>query len=324
VRRHPANPILTRADVPDVPPLVVDPSSVFNPGATSLGGRIHLLLRVQTRGRETVLMPATSDDGVAFEIQPRVVTIEGMGEVGETIHHVYDPRLTAIGDEVYAVLAVDTDRGCRLAVARATARDLAAFELVSFDASGDTRNGVLFPAKVGGRYVRLERPNRKANFLSPADGDEMIFAASDDLVSWQPVGPVMRGRPRSWDERIGSGPPPVRVADGWLHVYHGVATHFASGGGIYQAGAVLLDADDPTRVIARTRRNVLEPREPYETVGQVPNVVFPSGMVVEGVEGDAVAPPEARVLLYYGAADTSVALATCAIRDLLAACREDA
>ena len=131
----------------------------------------------------------------------------------------------------------------------------------------------------------------------------------------------MRGRWRSWDERIGSGPPPVRVAEGWLHLYHGVATHLA--GGVYQAGAVLLDADDPTQVRARTRRNLLEPREPYEMVGQVPNVVFPGGWVIDGVTADEVASHEARVRVYYGAADTCVALAETTIEDLLRACRED-
>lgn len=322
MRRYVNGPILTRRDIPDVPPGLVDATSVFNPGAVHWRGRTVLLLRVQTRGRESLLMVAESLSGIHFEVRPRVVEIAGLeAAAGGRIHHVYDPRLTAVGDDVYVVFAVDLDRDCRLGIART--RDFERFELVSFDPAGDTRNGVLFPARVGGRWLRLQRPNRKAYAGSPSNGDEMVLAASDDLVAWSEVGPVMRGRPRSWDERIGSGPPPVRVAEGWLHVYHGVATHFASGGGVYQAGAVLLDADDPTRVLARTRRNILEPREPYELIGQVPGVVFPSGMVVEGVEADAVAPPEALVRLYYGAADTSVGLATTTVGALCRACRED-
>jgi len=105
-------------------------------------------------------------------------------------------------------------------------------------------------------------------------------------------------------------------------VYHGIATHFAAAS-IYQAGVALLDLEDPTRVIARTRRNVLEPREPWELIGQVPNVVFPSGWVVDGAPADEVARPDARVRLYYGAADTCVGLVETTVADLLRACHED-
>jgi predicted GH43/DUF377 family glycosyl hydrolase len=99
-----------------------------------------------------------------------------------------------------------------------------------------------------------------------------------------------------------------------------VATHFASVN-ISQAGVALLDLADPARVIARGRYNILEPREPYECVGQVPNVVFPTGLVTQRVDPDGCAPAEARVHLYYGAADTVVCLATATIGGLLDACR---
>ena len=91
---------------------------------------------------------------------------------------------------------------------------------------------------------------------------------------------------------------------------------------VYQMGAAVLDADDPSRVLARTRRNLLEPREPYELTGQVPNVVFPSGWIVEGVSGDEIAEDDALVRIYYGAADTCVGLAETTIGELIAACEE--
>jgi beta-1,4-mannooligosaccharide/beta-1,4-mannosyl-N-acetylglucosamine phosphorylase len=311
VHRSSLNPILTRHDIPDVPPDVVDVSSVFNPGAIRMDDRIVLLLRVQTRGRQTVLMVAHSNDGEHFEVQPDLVSIDGMENVEETIHHVYDPRLTRIDDIVYVMFAADTDHGCKLGIARST--DLRHFELVSLG-DDDSRNGVLFPQRLGGRYLRLERPNR-VKVGSVATGDQIVLAESDDLIAWRTVGPVMSGRPHAWDELIGSGPPPVLTSEGWLHVYHGVATHFASSN-IYQAGVVLLDRDDPSRVIGRGRQNILEPREPYELTGQVPNVVFPSGMIIDGNSRDAV------VRLYYGAADTAVGLATTTIGALLDACRQ--
>lgn len=318
LKRSSANPILTRRDIPDVPPVAVDVSSVFNPGAIYWRGRHHLLLRVQTRGRETLLMIADSADGERFTVRPRIVKIAGIETVGATIHHVYDPRLTAIDDCVYVVFAADTDNGCRLGIARTS--DFESFELVSYGAESDVRNGVLFPEKIAGRYARLERPNRVALESGVTTGSEIVLAASDDLVHWETIGPVMQGRWHYWDELIGSGPPPVKTRDGWLHVYHGVATHLNAG--IYQAGVVLLDLDDPTRVIARGRNNILEPREPYEHVGQVPNVVFPSGMIVDGVDDRGFAGDDCIVRLYYGAADTVVGLATATIGELLAACHE--
>jgi len=112
----------------------------------------------------------------------------------------------------------------------------------------------------------------------------------------------------------------VKTREGWLLVYHGIATHLA-GACIYQAGAALLDLEDPTRVLARTRDNILEPRELWETTGQVPNVVFPSGMVVEELDSEGFATPASRTLVFYGAADTCVGAATATISELLEACR---
>ncbi|MHC4470949.1 MAG: glycoside hydrolase family 130 protein [Planctomycetota bacterium] len=299
MRRSEKSPILTREDVPDFPGSFTDPTSVMNPGAVLDGDVYRLMLRVQARSRETFLVMADSADGVRFTVSDRLVSL---GEVDA--YHVYDPRITRLDEAFYVVFAADVDEGCRLGVSRTV--DFESFDLLGLGPP-DARNGVLFPEKVGGRYVRLERPNSTG-----MSGDEIWLAESDDLAVWRPVAPVMCGRPHYWDELIGSGPPPVRTSEGWLGVYHGIATH-GSLGSIYQAGAVLLDLEDPTRVIARTRQNILEPREPYELTGQVPNVVFPSGMIVE---------EDGTVLVYYGAADTCVGLAVTTVEELIEACHE--
>lgn len=315
--RNAKNPIIARTDIPDVPPEIVDVTSVFNPGAVMLDGCHVLLLRVQTRARETRFMVARSDDGETFRIEPRVVPVNGLPRTYGTVHHIYDPRITAIGDDVIVILAMDTDRGCRLGVARTS--NLETLELIGVASEDDSRNGVLFPERVGGRYLMLDRPNTEVGERRPPSGREIRLSESDDLTSWRVVGPVMSGRPRRWDERIGSGPPPVKTRAGWLHVYHGVATHFESVN-VYQAGAVVLDLEDPSRVVARTRGNILEPRELCELVGQVPNVVFPSGLVVEGRREAGFAEARGTVSLYYGAADTSVCVATSTVERLIAAC----
>jgi beta-1,4-mannooligosaccharide/beta-1,4-mannosyl-N-acetylglucosamine phosphorylase len=315
--RSPRNPILTRADIPAVLPDFADVSSVFNPGAIRFGGRTLLMLRVQSRGRRTALVMAESEDGVRFSVAREAVRFRGIERAGEKLHHLYDPRLTRLGDTVYIVFAADTETGCKLGIGSTT--DFRTFDFIGLGAHPDIRNGVLFPEKMGGRFVRLDRPNRSALEGGVTSGDEIWFSSSEDLVAWTPEHVVMGGRWHYWDERIGSGPPPVKTRQGWLHVYHGIATHFAAAS-IYQVGAVLLDLDEPWKVLARSWNNLLEPREPYEMVGQVPNVVFPGGMVVEEHDAEGYALPESPVHLYYGAADTCVGLATTTVADLVRAC----
>lgn len=319
MRRHPANPILTRADIPDVPPLLTDATSVFNPGAVRAGDRTVLLLRVQARSRETFTMVADSADGARFDVRPEIVELKGLDRLEEKVHHVYDPRITRLEGAFYVMFAMDMDAGCGLGLVRT--EDFRDFRFLGPVSSGDVRNGVLFPEKVGGRYLRLERPNKARLAGGPTTGTEIWLAESDDLLRWRARGPVMAGRPHYWDEIIGSGPPPVKTRRGWLHVYHGVATHFASAN-IYQAGVALLDLADPSKLLGRSRGNILEPREPYELVGQVPNVVFPSGMVVEEVDADGFALPASPVRIYYGAADTAVGLALTTVGELLEAASE--
>jgi beta-1,4-mannooligosaccharide/beta-1,4-mannosyl-N-acetylglucosamine phosphorylase len=319
MRRHPANPILTRADIPDVPPLLPDATSVFNPGAVRAGGRYVLMLRVQARSRETFMMVAESDDGVRFGVRPEIVGFKGLEKVREKVYHAYDPRLTALEGVYYVMFAMDMDRGCGLGLARTG--DLREFEFLGLVSSDDVRNGVLFPEKVGGLYLRLERPNKARPEGGPTTGSEIWLAGSDDLLAWRRLGPVMGGRFHYWDEFIGSGPPPVKTRRGWLHVYHGVATHFGSAN-IYQAGVALLDLADPGRLLGRSRGNILEPRETYELAGQVPNVVFPSGLVIEEVDAEGFARESSPVKVYYGAADTVVGLAETTVAELLAAASE--
>lgn len=312
------NPVISREDLPPAGPRATDVSAVFNPGACRFRDRDLLLLRVQNRGRETMLWPAWSDDGGRrWRPDPEPVELAGLDAVPGEVHHVYDPRLTVLDDTIGGLVAIDVDDTCRLGLIRSD--DGAAWRCEGLVSGPDVRNGVLFPEKIGGRWLRLERPNRVREEGGPATGDAIVLAESDDLMRWREVGEVMRGRPRRWDELIGSGPPPLKTRAGWLHVYHGVATHFAAAN-IYQAGVALLDLEDPSRLLARGTQNVLEPRAGYETHGQVPNVVFPSGLIPDLVDDEGFAPVDTPVTVYYGAADTCVAAARATVGELLAAC----
>lgn len=316
MKRNSKNPIITRSDVPDVPPRLVDVSSVFNPGAVKFNERYILFLRVQNRGRETFILKAESKNGVDFKVDKKVLEFKGLEKVKEKIYHIYDTRITRIDNEYFIMFAIDMDCGCKLGLAKTSNFDI--YEFLGIVSEDDVRNGVLFPEKVNGKYLRFDRPNKVQLEGGPSSGNTICLSESDDLLKWKTVKPVMSGRFHYWDENIGSGPPPVKTKRGWLHIYHGVATHFASSN-IYQAGVAIHGLNDPSVVISRGKYNILEPRELYELTGQVPNVVFPSGMIVEEYDEEGFAILESKVLIYYGAADTVVCLAESTVRELIEA-----
>ncbi|MEI6695801.1 MAG: glycoside hydrolase family 130 protein [Bacteroidota bacterium] len=314
MKRHPLSPILTRADIPDIYPQLVDATSVFNPGAIKFEDKYLLMLRVQSRSRETFMVMAESENGIDFKVENKIVDFKGIEKVKEKIYHIYDARISKIEGVYYIMFAMDMDGGCQLGLGKTL--DFKSFEFMGLTSNEDIRNGVLFPEKVNGNYLRMDRPNRSRHDNGTTSGSTIWLSKSDDLLNWEPLAPLIDGRFHYWDEFIGSGPPPVKTRKGWLHIYHGVAGHFGSSN-IYQAGVMLLDLNDPSKVISRSWCNILEPRELYELTGQVPNVVFPSGMIVMKYDKEGYALPESEVYVYYGAADTSVGLAVTTINELL-------
>jgi len=317
MRRSDQNPLITRLDIRCPLPELTDVTSVFNPGAIRIDDQTRLLLRVQNRGRETFLLRADSVGNDNFEFASSPAEVSGIDALERRIFHIYDPRIVVIENSMYISLAVDTDEGCYAIVTKSN--DLQSLEYIGRMWSGEARNGVLFPERVNGRYLGLVRPNTASKSDEPASGSTIFLVESEDLCNWHSVGPVMQGRPHYWDELIGSGPPPIKTRQGWLHIYHGVATHFSSVN-IYQAGVCLLDLKDPSQVLSRGRYNILEPREPYELVGQVPNVVFPTGAIVQQFDSEGFAEEPSPVDIYYGAADTVVAKATTSVRELIDHC----
>jgi predicted GH43/DUF377 family glycosyl hydrolase len=173
-------------------------------------------------------------------------------------------------------------------------------------------NVMLFPEKIGGRYAMIHRPSGyptgNAQCLSRplSERPGMSICFSDDLVHWVDDRPLA-GCVYDWEKiKIGGSAPPIRTESGWLTLYHAVEdnpeTEFT-----YRVGLMLLDLDDATRVIARCPEPILEPEESWELEGTVPNVVFPNAAVVIGDD----------VFVYYGGADTVVAVATAPLGELL-------
>jgi len=317
MKRHAANPILTRRDLASPHPALQDVSSVFNPGGIRFEGSFLLLLRVQNRARETFLLKAVSEDGITFALDPEPIPIRGLEACPHRIYHIYDPRITELEGSYHVICALDTDRGCFLGWF--TTFDFASLDFRGLVSEPGVRNGILFPERFDGHYLRFERPN---NFSGPdgvKTGSAIICSRSLDLVNWDLIGEIFSGRPHYWDELIGSGPPPIRIEEGWLHIYHGVATHFASAN-IYQLGVSLQDAREPWITLARGRYNILEPRELYELIGQVPNVVFATAALPLRTDERGYALPESEIYIYYGAADSCVCLAQTSPRELLEHC----
>jgi predicted GH43/DUF377 family glycosyl hydrolase len=187
----------------------------------------------------------------------------------------------------------------------ATTEDFTTVERYGVVRQPEDKNAALLPHRIDGRWVLLHRP------ITQYGGrhGEIVLSRSDDLVSWSAPEQVLQPRAGAWWDslRIGIGPPPLRTEHGWLLVYHGVKETVA--GGIYRVGLALLDLDEPTRVVRRLSTWVLSPLEPYERTGDVPNVVFPCGLLHDAASDE--------VRLYYGAADSSICLATSRLADLL-------
>jgi polysaccharide biosynthesis protein PslF len=242
------------------------------------------------------LRVARSSDGIHFAIDPNP-TITPSNRLEE--YGVEDARVTKI-DEIFHITYVSVSR-LGIATSRLTTTDFVEFEHQGVMMHPDQKDVVLFPERVNGQYLALTRP-------MPGSFGRVLgiwLAESEDLVHWGHHRPVALPRSGMWDEmRIGASCVPIRVDGGWLELYHG-----SDRSNRYGMGALLLDAEDPSRVIARTTRPLLVPEAPYEHDGFLHDIVFPSGHVM--LDDD-------RIRVYYGAADTSLAATDLVIADVLA------
>jgi predicted GH43/DUF377 family glycosyl hydrolase/glycosyltransferase involved in cell wall biosynthesis len=243
------------------------------------------------------LRVARSTDGApfAFDPEPAVVPSTKLEEYG-----VEDPRITQI-DGVYHVTYVAVSR-LGIVTCRLTTTDFRTFERHGAMLHPDQKDVVLFPEKVAGRYLAYTRP-------MPGSFGRVLglwMAESDDLIHWGNHRPVALPRAGMWDEmRIGASLTPIRVEGGWLELYHG-----ADRSNRYGMGALLVDAEDPGRVLARTSRPIMVPEAEYEKDGFLHDVVFPSGHVALG---------DGRIRFFYGAADAALCAADVALDDVMAA-----
>ncbi len=293
--RQGEGPLLTPGDMP------CEANAVLNPGAAEINGEVLLLLRVESKDGRSHIRVARSANGVDNWRFSDVPLLEpGLPDFPYEAWGCEDARVTRTGKDEWAI-AYTAYSSKGPVIALATTSDLEQVNRLGPAFLPGNKDAVLFPTTFNGEYFLLHRPD--------IGGEEDIWYASthDHLVRWSQPGLLMERRVGPyWDgERIGAGCPPIRSPEGWLLIYHG--TKAMGHQSLYRLGVALLDLDDPTQVIARAGDWVFAPDADYEQRGLMPGVVFTCGALLRGEE----------IWMYYGAADTCVALAIGKIDPLL-------
>jgi len=296
--RHRGNPLLTAADWPY--PI----NTVFNAGATRLSdGTTLLLCRVEDRRGHSHLCAARSHNGIdTWEIDPQPTLVPDVERHPEEIWGIEDPRITFVPElKKYAIAYTSYSRGGP-GVSLALTEDFKTFERLGVVMSPEDKDAALMPHKIGGYWAMIHRP-------MTVFGAHIWISYSPDLRHWGSHKMIMQARRGGWWDanKIGLSPPPIETSKGWLMIYHGVRQ--TPSGCLYRLGLALFDRETPERCLRRGDTWIFGPGEPYEREGDVGNVVFPCGYTV--------APDGDTVNLYYGAADTCVALAIGSIHRML-------
>ena len=314
ITRHPDNPLLTADDIPYPATLV------FNAAVVKWRGRYVMAFRndygqIKGGGGDgTVIGLAWSDDGIAWTPEPEPLN----ADPDHPLHFISDPRLTVVDGRAYLTYACfPRMRGICGGVA--VSDDLKHWEVLGISAP-DNRNMVIFPERIDGKLWRLERPF--AGYGRPGDRFDTWIAASPDDRYWGDRKLLLTCDDVPWcNEKIGPAAPPLKTDRGWLTLFHAVDIDPSRAWGWegtwtkrYTVGVMLLDLNDPTRIIGLCKKPLMVPEDgyPYEVNGYRDHVIFPCANILED---------DGTVRIYYGASDTVVALATAPLDDLLALCQ---
>lgn len=295
--RHEANPVLTAAQFPQMV------NAVFNPGAVAFDGETLLLVRVEDRSGLSRLVVVTSRDGYGeWVVHPDRELAPDLDRFEEH-WGIEDPRITRVGDEYFIVYTGFSSGGPLVCLA--TTRDFVHFERRGVLLSPEDKDAAIFPTTFDGRWALIHRPAPAMSGI----GAHIWMSFSPDLRHFGDARILLPARKGGWWDanKVGLGPPPLLTPAGWLLCYHGVRT--TASGSIYRLGLALLHRDDPRRVVARGNEWFFGPAAPYERAGDVPDVVFPCGWILDD-DGDTL-----RV--YYGAADSTVCVATASMGALV-------
>lgn len=338
-RRNINNPILRPVDVqPSMEGMKIE--CLLNPGVFRFDNKTWLLLRVAERPEQKagqISFPVLKDDGVEIlhfreddpnldATDPRVISYNGKHFLTTLSHlrlvcsadgiHFYEPegyapifgkgsqesfgiedcRVSTMEDGYHLSYTKVSPEG--VGVGYIFTRNWKEFERRGMIFSPHNKDCAIFEEKLNNKYYALHRPS------SPEIGGNYIWLSeSPDMLHWGNHKCIATTRENSWDSaRVGAGAAPIRTTKGWLEIYHG-ATHDNR----YCLGALLLDIDDPSRVIARSEQPIMEPTADYEKTGFFGNVVFTNGHLVNGD----------TLTIYYGASDEVICMAEFSISEIL-------
>lgn len=315
IKRYTGNPVLSPKDIPYAADLI------FNAAVTKYKGKYVMIFRndygyTEGRFKGTNLGIAFSGDGLKWDVRSRpFYTMEMLND--PEIKRFYDPRLTVLDGRCYMCFAVDTKHGLRGGIG--VTEDFEKLEILSMTVP-DNRNMVLFPEKINGYYTRLERP--MPVYSRGRDRFDIWLSKSPDLKFWGESELVLAVENVPFaNDKTGPASPPVKTRHGWLTLFHSVDLDPARGKNgwgefwrkRYCAGVMLLELDNPSKVLGMSKLPLIAPEAPYEREGFRNDVIFPGGMILEDT---------GEVKIYYGAADTVECLATAHVDDLVALCRE--
>jgi len=329
LKKHTNNPVLSPNNGNDWEELVVT-----NPGVWYENGIFYMLYRAAGNDEKHTIRfgLAISQDGINFKRESNQPVL-GPSPEGPDSGCIEDARIVKFDDCFYVtyafrpfppgrywelahdvVLLQDVGENAPVSLkmniantALAMTKDFKAWRRLGriTDSNIDDRDVILFPEKINGKFVMLHRPKQWIGKKYGPEHPAIWIRFSDDLLTWtEPSTLLIGGISGSWEEKTGGSTPPLKTDKGWLVLYHGVEN---GGCGHYRVGAVLLDLNDPTKILARTKTPILEPEEWYEMEGFYKGCVFPTGNVIV----------DETLYVYYGAADKYVGLATCNLNELL-------
>lgn len=330
LKKYRGNPILSPNEKNDWEALVT-----CNPGVIYDDGVFYMLYRAAGNDENHVIRLglATSDDGLNFKRvldQPVFSPCENNFDAG----CVEDPRIVKMDNEFYVTYAYrpfppgqywrfehdvvnvpdcGTDAPAALKknlgnTGLAITKDFIHYRRLGRITSPvlDDRDVILFPEKINGKYVLLHRPKEYVGEKYGVKYPSIWMKFSDDILNWEDKKShlLLTGIEGTWEEKIGGSTPPLKTEKGWLMIYHGVEN---GGCGFYRVGALLLDLENPMKIIAKSPDFILEPEFDYEIEGYYRGCVFPTGNVIV----------DDTLYVYYGGADKYVGVATCNVNELI-------
>lgn len=289
VWRYSHNPIIPRD-------AVACANSVFNSAVVPFEGKFAGVFRIDDKRRAMQLHAGFSDDGINWRIDEERIHFVQADSATEQVNewgYGYDPRVCFIGDRYWVTWCNGYNWQPTIGIAYTF--DFKTFYQCENAFVPFNRNGVLFPRKINGRYVMFSRPSDSGH----TPFGDIYLSQSPDMKYWGEHRHVMSPLMPWESKKIGAGPIPIETSEGWLCFYHGVLE--SCNGFVYSFSACITDLDEPWKVKYRCESYLLNPREIYECVGDVPNVTFPCAALCDADTG--------RIAIYYGCADTVVGLA---------------